>query len=259
MALDFKEQRFINSLNSNDEILSAEVILGNDGFSISEIKANAEEIHINEIKEELNVGSVAESEQHTELDTNICSTDKPSSDAGDLDDVVNISEVIFNDVRVVNPLETNVEPEIMTQPENKSPPIVGKGSYAIDWDNFDESMNPFESRVRLGNSPTRCGKQSAPLGDGISSSKSIKPQEIAPGSPVKSSSSLGDCKKLKEAETGNAASAESETRTDVPLQGTASSVAAQSKALTKDPSRCVKSQLIISVFCKFRHFCNCCG
>lgn len=46
---------------------------------------------------------------------------------------------------------------IMSDPaEPESPPIaVPKASYAIDWDNFDENTNPFQSRNRLGSSPPR--------------------------------------------------------------------------------------------------------
>lgn len=41
-----------------------------------------------------------------------------------------------------------------TEPE--SPPIaIPKASYAIDWDNFDENTNPFQSRNQLGSSPPR--------------------------------------------------------------------------------------------------------
>ena len=64
-----------------------------------------------------------------------------------------------------------------------SPPIpAAKGSYSIDWDNFDENINPFQPTVRLGSSP--------PVGGGLAGSKAgpgldpFKPKQKLAKSPV---------------------------------------------------------------------------
>lgn len=58
------------------------------------------------------------------------------------------------------PNSVNVTPDLphshiaMSDPaEPKSPIAIPKANYAIDWDNFDENTNPFQSRSKLGSSP----------------------------------------------------------------------------------------------------------
>ena len=47
-------------------------------------------------------------------------------------------------------------------PPPSSPPIpMSKGSYQIDWDNFDDTVNPFKSRACLGSSPPSSGLEGA--------------------------------------------------------------------------------------------------
>ena len=64
--------------------------------------------------------------------------------------------------------------------ESSSPPIaVPQASYNIDWDSLDENTNPFQSKVRLGNSP--------PVG-GSKMKNDLLPDESA--NPFKSSRKL---------------------------------------------------------------------
>lgn len=56
---------------------------------------------------------------------------------------------------VDEPQRSSITMSNPTEPESPIP--IPKASYAIDWDNFDENTNPFQSRNRLGSSPPRDG------------------------------------------------------------------------------------------------------
>ena len=61
------------------------------------------------------------------------------------------------------------------EPTCESPIPIPKASYAIDWDNFDENVNPFQPRVKISSSP--------PTSDGIKTKVVPSDQEINPFKP----------------------------------------------------------------------------
>lgn len=85
----------------------------------------------------------------------------------------------------------------------KSPPIISKASYAIDWDNFDESANPFEPRVRLGNSPSGGSGKKAPSDEALNPFKSSKILQLSPRPSSKNFGFTSTGNKAKEVDSSS--------------------------------------------------------
>lgn len=108
----------------------------------------------------------------------------------------------------------NLDQETPTKLEPKSPPIVSKSSYVIDWDKFDESMNPFETHVRLGNSPSGGSGQKAPSGEALNPFKSGKTLHTSPQPSSKHFGFTGGSNKAKEAPVCSSSNVESDEKQD---------------------------------------------
>ncbi|GFO35711.1 transforming acidic coiled-coil-containing protein 1 [Plakobranchus ocellatus] len=66
-----------------------------------------------------------------------------------------------------------------------SPPLPKKGSYNIDFDTLDDSVNPFESKIKLGSSPPIKSSSSYNFdADALDDIDPFKPKTAIPNSPV---------------------------------------------------------------------------
>ena len=66
-----------------------------------------------------------------------------------------------------------------------SPPLPKKGSYNIDFDSLDDSVNPFESKIQLGSSPPITSSSSYNFdADALDDIDPFKPRSTVANSPV---------------------------------------------------------------------------